>query len=104
MIFGLPNLVGFVVVGAVGTVILFIGPRLNRAILLAAADVLSGFVAVFAGVIIAGLMNVRPTAWLPMLAGVWFAIYFTRSARFGEFARASFGTLCGWWAYATFAG
>src|SRR5437762_13313966 len=103
IVLGLPNLIGFVVAASLGTLLLFIRPHVNRTFLLRAADMLSGFVAVFAGVVLARFFNVRPTPWLPLCAAVCFAIYFARSNHLAQFARASIGTLCGWWAYITYA-
>jgi hypothetical protein len=59
---------------------------------------------VFAGVLIVRLVHVRPAAWLPILAMLWFAIYFTRAGKIGELISASIGTLSGWWAYVTLLG
>lgn len=103
MILGLPNLLGLVAAAALGTLVLFIRPGVNRAFLLLVAEALSGFVAVFAGVAIARVLNLTPTAWLPMLAGVWFGIHFLRGEKTAEFSRAAVGLLAGWWAYTAIA-
>jgi hypothetical protein len=102
LMLGLPNLISFVIVAAIGTLLLCIHPRLNKKLLLASVDFLSGFAAVFAGVFLGYCLELKPTAWLPMVAAVWFAIHFARFGRFGEFMRASIGTVAGWWAYTTF--
>ena len=103
MLFGLPNLVGLIVAGSLGTIILLIRPQVKKSFLFSTADLLSGFVTVFAGVFIADLLNIRPAAWLPMLAALWFAIHFTRCDKLAQFTRAAFGTFLGWWAYAAYA-
>jgi deazaflavin-dependent oxidoreductase (nitroreductase family) len=78
MIFGLPNLIGLVVVAAFGTVVLFIGPRVNRTVLLRGVDVLAGVVTVFAGVVISSFAGIKPAPWLPLL------VMENRGARSGQ--------------------
>ena len=90
---------GFAVVSLLGPFFMGAVPPRRIPAALATADVCSGLVTVFAGVLIAGLLRVEVTILLPMVSAIWFAVHFTRMNRFGEFLRASGGIVCGWLIY-----
>jgi len=101
---GVPNILGYAGVAVLAILVLWLQPHVNRKALLRVVDVLTGFATVFAGLLIAHLLNVGPTAWLPVIAATWFAIHFVRLNKTGAFVRASAGILCGWLLYTTFPG
>ena len=96
---GIPNLISFVFATGLGVVLSGFIPDSKRGTLLALVDFSSGFLSVFAGVMLARLFGFEPTMLLPMVSGLWLAIHFSPKNRMSEFFLASFGVVVGWLLY-----
>ncbi len=104
IVLGIPNFISFAIVAGLAALTLAVIPLARRRSLLGFIDVLSGFVSVFAALILAHCLGFSATFWLPMVSLAWLAVHFARLQRVGEFNRAAAGILLAWWLHQSVGG
>ena len=102
LVVGLPNLFGFVFGACARIALLCANPLGNANLRVALSEIIGGFVIAFAAVLVANLLNLHSSAWLTLMAALWFAIHFIRVAGMPQLIRSCIGILCGWYAYSVF--
>jgi hypothetical protein len=92
-LFGVPNLVSFVIVAAVGGLILHSIPPGKKSLVIGSVCFASGLISFFAALLIARISGPKLAFWLPLISAFWLAIHFLSRKRFVEFTQALSGVV-----------